>query len=200
MASDPTANSSGGETLRETSRSGGLRPESLAARNAACGSLYPGGHGEDRECVLAAGHDGPHKYSRTSAAACDCHLHENQVCDACQGVDPDNPAPDVEPSAAFVSREEYERVKTQRDNLFARLEADPGRAAVATLDGLRKVWTEDGEQCHRILDWIGVAADNLALPERVRILVLELAAKQGYTLDDAERLCPPAFEEVESNG
>lgn len=36
----------------------------------------------------------------SAARGCDCHLHENQVCDVCQGVDPDNPAKDAEPSAA----------------------------------------------------------------------------------------------------
>ena len=98
----------------------------------------------------------------------------------------------------LVRRAEYERVKAQRDNLFDRLEADPIRSATAALDGLQKVWREDEQQCHRILDWIGVAADDLALAERVRILALELATRQGYTLDEAERLAPPAFEEIAS--
>lgn len=101
-----------------------------------------------------------------------------------------------EPLAASVPREEYERVVGQRDNLLARLEADPERAAVATLDGLRKMLpelkVEEDEACHAILDWIGVAKDDLALAERVRILAVELATRQGYTVEEAERLAPSA--------
>ena len=92
--------------------------------------------------------------------------------------------------------EEYERVKKQRDDLAARLMADPDRAATATLDGLRKLLpelkAEEDAACHAILDWIGVARDDLSLAERVRILALELATKQGYTLEEAERLAPTA--------
>lgn len=32
--------------------------------------------------------------SNPTEPKCDCHLHEFQVCDICQGVDPDNPEPD----------------------------------------------------------------------------------------------------------
>ncbi len=97
-----------------------------------------------------------------------------------------------------IDRDEYERVVAQRDGLLSRLEADPERAAVAAIDGLRKVFAEEYAQCERILDWIGVASENLALSERVRILALEMATRQGYTLDEAERLCPPAFPEAAS--
>jgi len=90
---------------------------------------------------------------------------------------------------------EVDRLRGIRDKLVDRLEADPERAAVAALDGLRKIWTEDDEQAHRILDWIGVAGD-LALVERVRILAIQTATHQGYTLDQAERLAPPAFKEA----
>jgi len=91
--------------------------------------------------------------------------------------------------------------RKQRDGLLARLEADPDRAAIAVLDGLQKLLpellTEDVQQSEAILDWIGVA-DDLSLAERVRILALERATRQGYTLDEAERLCPPAFREAEA--
>lgn len=100
-----------------------------------------------------------------------------------------------ESSAAYVAREEYERVVAQRDKLIERLMADPDRAAAATLDGLRKMLpelkVEEDEAIGRILDWIGVAGDgDLSLAERVRILALELATRQGYTLEEAERLAP----------
>jgi len=39
----------------------------------------------------------------------------------------------------------------------------------------------------RVLDWIGVAG-GLALSERVMWLAIELACKQGLSLDDAESL------------
>lgn len=115
------------------------------------------------------------------------------------GSDPSN----VGQNAATVSRAEYERVCGQRDRLMERLEADPERAAVAALDGLRKIWTEDDEQAMRILDWIGVARSDLdeqplALVERVRILAVDLATRQGYTLEQAERLAPPAFGRAEA--
>jgi hypothetical protein len=98
-------------------------------------------------------------------------------------------------SAAYVAREEYERVCAQRDKLTERLMADPDRAATATLDGLRKMLPElkieEDERIGAILDWIGVTGgDDLSLAERVRILALELATKQGYSLEEAERLCP----------
>ena len=100
------------------------------------------------------------------------------------------------PDAAYVAREEYERVCAQRDRLMERLIADPERAALATLDGLRKMLpelkAEEDAACQAILDWIGVARDDLSLAERVRILALELATKQGYTLEEAERLAPVA--------
>lgn len=102
---------------------------------------------------------------------------------------------DSRSAATALLEAEIERLRDQRNNLLARLEADPDRAAVAAVDGLRKIFTEDDEQAHRILDWIGVAGD-LALVERVRILALELATKQGYTLDEADQLAPPAFREA----
>lgn len=75
-------------------------------------------------------------------------------------------------------------------------------------EGLRQVLAEipreEYESCHAILDWIGVARDtgvvppyrsepeSLSLAERVRLLAVELATRQGYSLDEAERLCPEA--------
>lgn len=89
----------------------------------------------------------------------------------------------------------YERATEQRENLLARLAADPDRSAIATLDGLGKMLpelkVEEDEQIGAILDWSGVAGDDdLSLAERVRILALEHATKQGYSLEEAERLCP----------
>jgi hypothetical protein len=104
----------------------------------------------------------------------------------------DDPGPHMTAIQLEWAAREVERLRAHRDKLLDRLEADPGRAAIATLDGLRKIWTEDDEQTHRILDWIGVAG-GLALPERVRILALDLATRQGHTLEEAERLAPPAF-------
>lgn len=98
--------------------------------------------------------------------------------------------------AAFVAREEYERVVAQRDGLLDRLLADPERSGIAALDGLRKMLPElkieEDEACHAILDWIGVARDDLTLAERVRLLALEHATKQGYSLEEAEHLAPSA--------
>jgi hypothetical protein len=91
---------------------------------------------------------------------------------------------------------ERNRLREQRDKLFARLEADPERAGVAAVDGLRKLWAEDGEQCDRILDWIGVP-DELGLSERVRILALDVAVRRGMSMEDAERAAPPAFKREE---
>lgn len=36
--------------------------QTLVSRKTVCGSLFPGGHGESRSCVLTLNHDGPHKY------------------------------------------------------------------------------------------------------------------------------------------
>lgn len=105
----------------------------------------------------------------------------------------------------------------QRDRLTDRLMADPDRAALATLDGLRtmlpELKAEEDEACHAILDWIGVArhepdpndplgltlGEPLALAERVRILALELATRQGY-LEEAERLAPDGSKEWYRDG
>lgn len=51
----------------------------------------------------------------------------------------------------------------------------------------------EGERAGRVLDWIGVAAD-LPLSERVKWLAVELACKQGYTLDEATRLADAVLE------
>jgi hypothetical protein len=102
-----------------------------------------------------------------------------------------------EPNALIVRRraaDEIERLRDGRDKAVALLMADPDRSAVAAVEGLRKLLPElladDVEQAGAILDWIGVAHHGLSLAERVRILALELATKQGYSLDEAERLCP----------
>jgi hypothetical protein len=90
---------------------------------------------------------------------------------------------------------ENDRLQTSRDKAVALLMADPDRAAVAALEGLRtmlpELKVEEDERIGAILDWIGVAGDDaLSLAERVRILAFELATKQGYSLEEAERLCP----------
>lgn len=90
--------------------------------------------------------------------------------------------------------DEIERLREGRDKAVTLLEADPDRAAVATLEGLREMLpelkVEEDAQISAILDWIGVAAGDMSLAERVRILALEVATKQGYSLEEAERLCP----------
>jgi hypothetical protein len=88
-----------------------------------------------------------------------------------------------------------ERLERQRDELFARLQADPERAAIASLDGITKILGEDEQAASRVLDWIGVAA-NLSLAERVKWLAVEVATKQGYSLDEAERLADAALSGV----
>lgn len=95
--------------------------------------------------------------------------------------------------------EEYEvHLRQVNANLAARLEADPDRAAIATLDGLRKILSEDTEALEadvaaagRILDWIGVAG-GLPFSERVKIVAVMLATKQGLSLDEAERIAGAA--------
>lgn len=92
-------------------------------------------------------------------------------------------------------REDEARLREQRDKLMERIVGDPDRFAAAALDGLRKMLpelkAEEDEQIGAILNWIGVAGDgHLTLAERVRILALEHATKQGYSLEEAERLCP----------
>ena len=94
-----------------------------------------------------------------------------------------------------VPRSEYERVCRQRDMAVERLRADPDAAAIATLDGLQKLLPklkdEEDVSISKILDWIGVADDGeMTLADRVRILALEMATRQGVPLDQAERLCP----------
>lgn len=54
----------------------------------------------------------------------------------------------------------------------------------------------DMKRAGRILDWIGVAGAQAGRPmdhsERVLWLAVELACKQGYSLDEAERLARQA--------
>jgi hypothetical protein len=89
------------------------------------------------------------------------------------------------------TRAEYERVVAQRDSLMKLLEADVDRSAIAVLHGLRKVLAEENGQIDRILDWIGVADDEtLSRADRVRLLALELATRQGYTLGEARARMP----------
>lgn len=40
----------------------GMRTTPADSASSLCASLYPGGHGEDRTCVLPCGHSGPHVY------------------------------------------------------------------------------------------------------------------------------------------
>jgi hypothetical protein len=70
---------------------------------------------------------------------------------------------------------------TQRDNLLQRLAADPGRAAIAAVDGLRKLLSED-EELGRLLDWVGVAAMD-SLSERLLFLCAEYLSRTGQVSD-----------------
>lgn len=103
-----------------------------------------------------------------------------------------------EPNALIVRRQaadEIERLRDGRDQAVRLLMADPDRSAIAVVEGLRKMLpelkVEEDEQISAVLDWIGVAGDgDLTLAERVRILALQVATTQGYSLEEAERLCP----------
>lgn len=49
----------------------------------------------------------------------------------------------VREATLFAAMNRVEQLTQQRNNLLARLEADPERAAIATLDGLKKILEED---------------------------------------------------------
>lgn len=107
--------------------------------------------------------------------------------------DPSRPAGSTIDVLLREAADEIDRLLEARENLYARLTADPTRAAVATIDGLRTLLAEEDGRIDRILDWIGVADDEtLSRADRVRLLAVELATKQGYSLDQAERLAPGA--------
>jgi hypothetical protein len=61
------------------------------------------------------------------------------------------------------------------------------------IESLRSLILNEAQAASRILDWIGVAS-GLSLSQRVRILALQLATTQGYTLEGADRLAPSAFD------
>jgi hypothetical protein len=52
---------------------------------------------------------------------CDCQWFENQVCDVCQGIDPENPAPDVEAGSLFSDAEIAKGVTSELSREFPML-------------------------------------------------------------------------------
>lgn len=71
------------------------------------------------------------------------------------------------------------------ERLAAREAADTLTERVAALG--EAVRDEEITRATRILDWIGVAG-GMPVSERVKWLAIELACKQGFSLDEAERI------------
>ena len=66
------------------------------------------------------------------------------------------------------------------------------RKHLPLISELKKSTAElDIQRAGRILDWIGVAG-GMSHSERVKWLAIELACKQGYTLDQGEALADRA--------